>query len=239
MADSFPYKIYPCGDHAVTADFGNVIDEEVNKHVLALFHLLKQKNIPGVKDIIPAYSSITLVYDVVAVLKQSANISANQWMVNELETVLNETQTQPVNTGNIIIIPVCYETPFALDLQEMAAQKNMPVEEIIQVHSSKQYRVYMLGFLPGFPYMGTVDKTISMPRRQTPRTKVAEGSVGIAGLQTGIYSMESPGGWNIIGQTPLKLFNAGKAQTTLLQAGDTVQFYSITATEFNRIKSAQ
>lgn len=238
MNNAFPYKIYSCGDHAITVDFGNVIDEAVNKHVLRLFTAIKEKNIPGVKDIIPAYSSITLVYDVVLVRRQTA-LTAHGFIIQKLETILTEALDETLDAGRLIKIPACYESVYAPDLQEMAMQKNISPEQIVQIHCSKQYRVYMLGFLPGFAYMGIVDESISMPRRSAPRTRIPAGSIGIAGLQTGIYPMESPGGWNLIGRTALKMFDATRANAVLLQPGDYVQFYPITTAEFNTINGEQ
>jgi inhibitor of KinA len=133
--------------------------------------------------------------------------------------------------ARIVDIPVCYEEKFAPDIEQLAKEKNISVEEVIRIHSSKQYRVYMLGFLPGFSYMGEGDEKISISRKSQP-VMVAAGSIGIAGRQTGIYPLTSPGGWQIIGRTPLKLFDAKRKESTLLKAGDIVQFISISKNEF-------
>ncbi len=239
MHHVLPYKIVSCGDHAVTIDFGNTIDETINNYILHLFHHLKQKNIPGIKDILPAYSSLTVVYDVITIHKIISTPDAYIWITQQLEMILQQKQGDKFEEPRIINIPVCYEEQFAPDLHELAAHKNITPESVGKVHYSKPYRVFMLGFLPGFAYMGTVEKIISMPRKTKPRLKVPEGSVGIAGLQTGIYPMESPGGWNIIGQTPIKLFDANKPGGALLQPGDHVHFYPVTVEEFEKIKSAQ
>jgi inhibitor of KinA len=140
-------------------------------------------------------------------------------------------------TSRQIEIPVCYYPSLAPDLQSLADEKNLQVEEVIQLHTSRTYRVYMIGFLPGFAYMGKVDEHISMPRKTNPRTLVAEGSVGIAGEQTGIYPLDSPGGWNIIGQTPLRLFDAQKDELVLLRTGDSIKFFPIRLKEFLQMKS--
>lgn len=235
----YTYSIFPCGDSALTIDFGNIINDALNVYVLQMFHHIKQKNLPGVKDVIPAYSSITVVYDVFVIRANNKSTTAFEYMRQTLQTILNETWVVPPITGRLIKIPACYDAALAPDLREMAARKNMQAAEIINLHCSTTYRVYMLGFLPGFAYMGKVNERIAMPRLATPRTKVAAGSIGIAGSQTGIYPFESPGGWNIIAQTPLALFNAAKLQPALLQAGDTVQFYPVTITEFTKIKAAQ
>jgi inhibitor of KinA len=223
----------------MTIDFGNVIDENINKHVLSIFSGLKHQNITGVKDIIPAYSSVTVVYDVVAVRKANPNTTAYRTMEMILVDCADAVSDVVAEVETIVRIPVCYEPAFAPDLHEMAALKNIGPETIVKLHSSKTYRVFMLGFLPGFAYMGTVDDVLAVPRKHTPRTKVAVGSVGIAGKQTGIYPFESPGGWNIIGQTPLKMFDAHRAEAALLKPGTQVQFYAIGEEEFNAIKAAQ
>lgn len=239
MNSTYSYKIFSCGDSAVTVDFGNVIDEDINVYVLQLFHHLTQKNIDGVKDVIPAYSSITVVYDVFAIHAMEKCTTAYNFMQQTLQGILCEELINMPTTGRLIKIPACYREAFAPDIIEIAALRNLSVDELINLHCSKTYRVYMLGFLPGFAYMGIVDEKVATPRKNTPRTKVPAGSIGIAGSQTGIYPFESPGGWNIIAQTPLTLFDAGTPRPALLQAGDTVQFYPVTITEFNNIKAAQ
>jgi inhibitor of KinA len=239
MSKAFLYNIFPCGDHAATVDFGNVIDETVNRHVLQLFKQLKQKNITGVKDVIPAYSSATVVYDVFKIRTNATHATAYHFIQQQIENVLAGVRDDDDGPAAIIKIPACYDEPFAPDIQELALQKNITVNDVVKIHTGKTYRVFMLGFVPGFAYMGTVDELISLPRRATPRTMVAQGSIGIAGLQTGIYPLDSPGGWNIIAQTPVKIFDAEKETPVLLQAGDYVQFYAINTTEFNKIKALQ
>jgi inhibitor of KinA len=128
---------------------------------------------------------------------------------------------------------VCYGEKYAWDINEIAKEKSIPVDEIIRLHTAKKYRVYMIGFLPGFAYMGEVDEKIAIPRKAQPRTSVEGGSVGIAGMQTGIYPIDSPGGWQIIGKTPLKLFDKERDDPVLLKPGDEIEFYSITENEFS------
>ena len=142
------------------------------------------------------------------------------------EEIIQETTQQ-----RKISIPVCYSRAFAPDIEFIASEKNISIEKIIQLHTSKSYTVYMIGFLPGFSYMGEVAEAIAIPRKIQP-VSVAAGSVGIAGKQTGIYPLESPGGWQIIGRTPLKIFDKGKSDPVLLQPGDEIQFYSISEDEF-------
>ncbi len=156
-------------------------------------------------------------------------------MQQQLEERLQQPVQQDQIKERLLNIPVCYDQEFAWDIQQLAATKNISVEEVIQIHTARQYKVYMLGFLPGFAYMGEVDEKIATPRKPQP-VNIEAGSVGIAGKQTGIYPLSSPGGWQIIGRTPMKLFNAAEEEPTLLKAGDTVQFYSINKNEFEEIK---
>lgn len=231
---SIPYSIYPTGDHAISVSFGNEINVATNEKIMALFHQLKSTKINGVKDIIPAYTTLTIVYDIEKIKKQT-HLSAYTWIHEKLVHLLNTTEAQPLH-NTWIEIPVCYDVVFGIDLPVIAAQKKMHVEEIIQIHASTQYHVYMLGFLPGFAYMGTVDNRITTARITTPRTNVAAGSVGIAGNQTGIYPIDSPGGWNIIGRTPLLFFDAHKENPCLLQPGHKVKFVPVNKDEFEYIK---
>jgi len=228
------YNIYPCGDHAITIELGKTIDRSANEKVMALFHQLTALDIHGVKDIIPAYTTLTVVYDIQKI-KQQTELTAYRFMYAKTVAALNTLTTQTI-AQQCIKIPVCYDVSFGIDLPLIAQQKQISINEIIQIHTFIQYQVYMLGFLPGFAYMGIVDKRIAAPRLPQPRTTVAAGSVGIAGNQTGIYPLASPGGWKIIGRTPLTMFDANKENPCLLQPGNTVQFVSITKDEFEKIK---
>jgi inhibitor of KinA len=228
------HNIYPCGDHAITISFGNTIDIATNEKVMALFYEFIAAGIYGVKDIIPAYASLTVVYDIQKI-KQQTNHTAYEFMCSKTEAVLKNLTAKPA-AKHCIEIPVCYDISFGTDLPAIAQQKQISIEEIIQIHTSVQYHVYMIGFLPGFAYMGIVDERIAIPRLVQPRTNVAAGSVGIAGNQTGVYPLESPGGWNIIGRTPLTMFDANKESPCLLQPGNTIQFVSVTKEAFEKIK---
>jgi inhibitor of KinA len=222
------YTIFPLGDAALTVDFGNRIDEPTSRKVLQLFHRLQHLS-PFIRDLVPAYGSLTICYDVMAL--KSKEKTAYEVVKETVEPLLNETSENEIQ-GRKIRIPVCYAARYAPDLLELALQKNLTPAEVIQLHTSATYRVYMIGFLPGFPYLGKVDERIATPRRSQPRTAVPAGAVGIAGEQTGIYPLASPGGWNLIGQTPLRLFDATKQDVVLLQPGDEVNFYTITEDEF-------
>jgi inhibitor of KinA len=253
-----PYRIFPLGDTAVTIDFGNVINEKINKEVLALFHQLQSDPLPGMIEAVPAYSSLTIYYDVYGTNKNiPADRSVYEYISGQLNERLKEALPETDIASRLVTIPVCYEKEFAPDIEILAKEKNISVGEVISIHTSGQYRVYMLGFLPGFSYLGEVDERIAMPRKLQPVT-VAAGSIGIAGKQTGIYPLVSPGGWQIIGKTPLKLFEtspipiaigtspaapsaslwrpmeerAYEDSICLLHPGDTVQFISISKNEF-------
>lgn len=232
------YTIYACGTNAITLCIGNRIDEAVHAAIMQLHYALQQKQIPGVKDIIPAYHSITIVYDAWVVRKALQTQSAYHTLVALLETTLLEPITAIDTNKRSITIPVCYDESLGVDINSMAATKGMTIDAIITMHTNRTYHVYMLGFLPGFPYMGSVDEKLATPRLAQPRTKVAAGSVGIAGTQTGIYPFDSPGGWNIIGQTPVEIFSGDENNPTLLLPGDKVQFQSISLDQFHSIKNA-
>lgn len=230
-----PYTIFPLGDSALTIDFGNIIDESINKKVLQLFQQLKEANISYITDLIPAYSTLTVCYNVFAVEKTSA--TAFESVAKMIEHITSEKQNHQTTTKKIIEVPVCYDAKFALDMAEISKEKNLSPKEIIGIHTSKIYRVYMLGFLPGFAYMAAVDEKLIMPRKTKPRLHVDAGSVGITGKQTGIYPLASPGGWQIIGRTPIQLFDKKSDKPVFFEPGDEVKFISITANEFENYQS--
>jgi inhibitor of KinA len=221
------YNIFPLGDSAATIDLGNTINETLNDKVIAMQQWMQVNHFEGLKDIIVAYSSLTLIYDI-AVIKRTFHPPATvfDFVKQKLQQAFYNSLVLQAEEAAAIQIPVCYEDEFGIDLAAMAIQKQMTREEIIQLHTSKQYRVYMIGFLPGFSYMAEVDERLVTPRKEKP-VMVAPGSVGIAGSQTGIYPFASPGGWNIIGKTPVKLFDAASGNLVKLKAGDRVQFYAI------------
>jgi inhibitor of KinA len=237
MMDIPHYRIFALGDTALVIDFGNEIDEPVNQLVHSLFYYFKNNQVPGIIETVPAYSSLTVYYDVISVRKETKNDdTAFESMSSLLKNILAGKITNTTVAGNLISIPVCYEKEFATDLDWIANENNISQQEFISLHTAATYHVYMLGFLPGFAYMGLVNDKIAVPRKQKPVT-VQAGSVGIAGKQTGIYPLSSPGGWQVIGRTPVNLFFKDKENPTLFKSGDRVQFYSITKNEFENIKS--
>lgn len=226
------YSISPLGDSALTIDFGNVIDESVNRKVLALSQAFKTASLFGIRDVVPAYSSITIHYDIVSTMQHSIEKSAFTIIKEKLESLLLKQDESSYEQTRNLKIPVCYAERYALDLNDIALLTKLTVEEVVQLHTSRKYRVYMVGFLPGFAYMGEVDESIAVPRKSEPRLQIEEGYVGIAGKQTGIYPLTSPGGWQIIGRTPVKLFDRNKEHPVLFAPGDEVEFFSITENEF-------
>ena len=219
------YKIFPLGSNALTIEFGSEISVELNNRVLRLADFFNHNSFPGFFEIIPAYASLTVFYDVLTVRKNFTEFStAFAAVKNFTEKALLNLDNFTETVSRSIEIPVSFDTERALDLAFVAAENNLTGKEVIEIFLGKIYRVYMLGFLPGFAYMGEVDERIAAPRKQAPRVKVPQGSIGIAGKQTGIYSLESPGGWQIIGRTNVELFTPNAETPTFLQAGDAVKF---------------
>ena len=238
---SSSYSIFPLGDSAITIDLGNCIDEYLNIKSIAIHEWLAAQPFPGLKDIITSYSSVTIFYNPAELVPAgiAGSDGAYSWLEGLLLRAWEETGTLPemAAEGRIVEIPVCYEGEYAPDLEGVAAQKGLSPEAIVDLHVAGTYRVYMIGFLPGFPYLGRLDDRLGIPRKPQPET-VRAGGVGIAGMQTGIYPLDSPGGWWIIGRTPVKLFDAGAGSPALLRAGDRVRFRPIRPADFQEISFA-
>jgi inhibitor of KinA len=231
-----PYRVYPCGDHAITIELGTGIDPVTNSKVISLFTRLQSLQEEGITDIIPSYHTLTAVYDPLLLKKKHSIPSVYKWVQDWLLNAA-ENFEQVTTLARKLRIPVYYDPSHNTDLSFIAEQHTLSVQEVIDIHSSATYRVYLVGFLPGFAYMGSVDKRIATPRKISPRTLVPAGSVGIAGEQTGIYPFDSPGGWQLLGQTPVPLFDIKNPEPCYLHAGDEVQFYPITIEEYKTIRS--
>jgi inhibitor of KinA len=219
------YKIFPLSDSAITIDFGNVIDENINDIVMQLFQYCINNPFMGMKEAMPAYASMTIFYDVFSVRKKytsfkTAYAFVEDYLIKSCENI-GEGESFEKRT---IEIPVVYDGE---DLSYVADYHQISEVRVVELHTTPTYRVYMMGFLPGFAYMGGLDTRIATPRRATPRMKVPAGSVGIAGSQTGIYPSESPGGWQLIGRTELQLYTPNADEITLLKAGDLVKFMAL------------
>ena len=231
------WDVYSLGDHAIVFSLEAKVDTNIVQCITALATFIKDKNINGIIDIIPSYHTLTVVYNIVQFLNPNTNAREQLTLFsnNLLIDFLNQHKTKTKHQNSIIKVPVCYDIYFGLDIEKLSVAKNISVEEVIKIHTSTIYEVYSIGFLPGFTYMGIVDEKIQMARHEKPRMNVLAGSVGIAGLQTGIYPTNSPGGWQIIGRTPWNIFNREETILTKFKVGDLVQFYSIDKNEFDKM----
>jgi inhibitor of KinA len=218
-------EIKPAGDSTILISFGEVIDEGINDRVHAIASAIENASPEWLVEVVPAYSSLLVFYD---------PIEAGYGEVGEAVKAFLNAETEAFK-GRLVEVPVVYGGEYGPDIEFVARYNGLTVDEVIEIHSKPVYRVYFLGFLPGFAYLGRMDERIAAPRLEKPRLKVPAGSVGIAGKQTGIYPLESPGGWRLIGRTPLKLFDPAREPPTLLQPGDEVKFVPIDEDEFREL----
>ena len=218
-------RFFPIGDSALTVEFGTIVSRDLNDRAIALSQFLEITKFDGFIESVPAYASTSVFYDIRAVRDAHPDaFTAFDAVKADLLHALQEIGDVSTPPREAIDIPVIFGGSAGPDLASLAESRSLTAEQVIEIFTSTTYRVYMLGFLPGFTYMGEVDERIAAPRRSSPRTAVAAGSVGIAARQTGIYSLESPGGWNIIGRTNLPMFTPAAEQLTHLKAGDEVRF---------------
>jgi inhibitor of KinA len=231
------WSFYSLGDHAIVFALAASMDVSTLAKLSSLTAFVKAKKISGVLDIIPSYHTLTIVYDIFKFISpieettHQLNLFCNNLLIEFENEKINERDT----LSHFYRVPVCYDFLFALDIQKMSVQKNISVQEIINIHCAKIYNVYSIGFLPGFTYLGMVDESIRIERHDKPRMEVPAGSVGIAGLQTGIYPTNSPGGWKIIGKTPWKIFDSHPNKLAKFKVGDQIQFYPINKIEFDKL----
>jgi KipI family sensor histidine kinase inhibitor len=216
------------GDKAIELEFGNEISKELNLLVRKVYYCIRKKNIEGIEEMVPTYRSLIVYYN-----PQKIKYTYLVQQFKELEKSVTEIS---LPTAHVTEIPVLYGGEYGPDLEFVAQYNKLSVEEVIKIHTEKEYFIYMLGFSPGFPYLGGMSDKIATPRLEKPRIKVSEGSVGIAGGQTGIYPINSPGGWQIIGRIPVKLFEIKEKFPFLLKSGDYLKFYPINQKEFKEIK---
>ena len=222
--------ISPVGDCAISIDFGQVIDPKINRHIRQTIERIQELNLEGIIELVPTYCALLIQYD--AMLYSYSDIC------NLMEPLLEPSATDDANERvTVIEIPTVYGGEFGPDLGFVAAHNNLSEDEVVSIHSGTDYLVYMLGFIPGFTYLGGMDPRIATPRLSSPRTLIPAGSVGIAGEQTGTYPSDSPGGWQIIGRTPVTMYDMSKEQAALLSAGDYVRYVPIDEAEYNRIKA--
>lgn len=231
-------RIYVLSERALTIEVGAEISEEVLARVMALQQAIQDRSINGVVEVVTAYTTVTVVFDPVAVhrFSQDDQASASRKVKMQVEEILDQvTADETRSEAEPIIIPVCYDEAFAPDLAWVAEHHQTTTDEIIRRHTAHTFTVFMIGFTPGFPYMGVLPDVLESPRKTVPRTSVPAGSVGLAGKQTGIYPYTTPGGWQIIGRTPVALFDPHRERPAWLKAGDRVRFEAISTTDFNRI----
>ncbi|MCI5643238.1 MAG: 5-oxoprolinase subunit PxpB [Peptoniphilus sp.] len=221
-------KFLTAGDSAIVMEFGNTIEKEINAKISAVVENLKEKKIDGILDILPTYRSILINYDPV-------KISYSE-MVEILKGLNKSNKDNKSDEVRLIEIPTLYGKEYGPDIEFVAENANLSVDEVIKIHSGRDYLVYMMGFMPGFTYLGGLDERIATPRLKSPRLKIEPGSVGIAANQTGMYPLESPGGWQLIGRTPLKLYDDTKEPPVFIQAGDYIRYIPITKEEYDKIE---
>ena len=226
-------QITPLGDSALILEVGEQIDEPTHHRVQAALAALEASPLPGVTELVPAYTTVTLFYDPVRALAAGAPpADIAGWLGAQALARAGKARGGARGSGRKVEIPVCYGGEGGVDLPEIAARAGLSPEEVIRRHSAAEYLVYLLGFSPGFAYMGGLPKELAFPRRDVPRKSVPAGSVGIVNDQTCIYPQATPGGWNLIGRTPLAMFDPRRDPPVRLHAGDRVRFRSIGLAEF-------
>lgn len=216
------------GDRALTVEYGNEISEDISNKVRAMMVALELNKIEGVIEIVPTYRSLMIHYNPLDIEYDN--------LVRQLRLLEGKLNDISMPEPEVIEIPTLYGGEYGPDIENVAHHNGITVEEVIKIHSSKEYLIYMLGFTPGFPYLGGMDEEIATPRLKVPRTKISQGSVGIAASQTGIYPIDSPGGWQLIGKTPLKLYDPNREVPILLKAGNYIKFMPISKEQYKSIE---
>jgi inhibitor of KinA len=230
-------QITPLGDSALIVELGDAINDSTHLRVQAAWRALEAGPLPGVSETVPAYTTVTVFYDPAAVVRAGAPAEAIWgWLGDRVRERLKNPPKSAKAKPRTVEVPVCYGGEFGPDLNRVATQAKLSPEDAIKRHARAEYRVHLIGFAPGFPYLGGLPKELITPRHAKPRMAVPAGSVGIGGEQTGIYPQVTPGGWNLIGRTPLRLFRPEDDPPVLLQAGDIVKFKAITPEEFEKLK---
>ncbi len=216
------------GDCAVCVEFGNKISPDINTKIRAFKIAVEKSGIEGIVETVPTYRSLLVHY--------KPEVIGFKELTKEFEDLMGSISNIQIPPPTVIEIPVLYGGEMGPDIENVATHNGKTVEEVIKIHTSEEYLIYMLGFIAGFPYLGGMSKEIATPRLKSPRVKIDGGSVGIAGEQTGVYPVDSPGGWQLIGRTPLKLYDADREKPVLLEAGQYIKFRSIDAAEYAEIE---
>jgi inhibitor of KinA len=225
-------EIFPLSERSCTISFGSEINKETLGLVLGFQEVIRKQPFPGFIETVPAYTTLTVYYDPVPLMKSMVLGESPFSKVSDYLRSIDFRSGELSSSSRRHTIPVCYDLQYGPDLKSLSKRLNLSVDEIIQRHSDETYTVFMIGFTPGFPYMGSIDPSLECDRLEIPRKQVPAGSVGIAGKQTGIYPNASPGGWQIVGRTYLELFSVEGNPPALLQAGDQVKFIPISVAEF-------
>ncbi|MFP3154246.1 5-oxoprolinase subunit PxpB [Lachnospiraceae bacterium ZAX-1] len=222
-------RILVAGDSCLVVEFGTQIKEDINREIRQFTAYIHQQSIQGIMELVPTFCSVMVCYD--------PSVVSYRKLVRQLKRLLNQKNAIVESAKRIIEIPVCYEEEFGIDLPSVSAHTGLSTTEIIKRHSQTDYLIYMLGFLPGFAYLGGLDPSLFTPRLTNPRSRIKAGAVGIGGEQTGIYPLDSPGGWQLIGQTPVRPYQPQLDPPILYQAGDFIRFKPITALEYRQIEA--
>lgn len=218
-----------CGDSALTVEFSNKMSQSVNRIIRFVSLSLDKSKTKGIIECVPTFCSLTVYYNPLKITAKKIE--------KTIETIIASYKEETAEKKHVFVLPVCYQGEFAPDIDFVCKHSALSRQEVINIHCGTDYLIYMLGFLPGFPYLGGLDKRIATPRLDTPRTIIPPGAVGIGGEQTGVYPLASPGGWRLIGRTPVKLYDPNRAEPILYSAGDYIRFRSVDVSEYNLILS--
>ena len=219
------FRIEPAGDAALRIELPARVDEAISARITAMGEVVRSRWTDIVRDAVVGYHTLTVYFDPLRV--------DSRWLEEQLAAIAAEAVVPAEVSRGHVEIPVCYGEDFGPDLGDVAEAAGCSEQEVVELHTSRDYRVFVVGFVPGFGYMGPVDPRLALPRRRTPRTRVPAGTVAVAGGQTGIYPMESPGGWHLIGRTAVRPFDESRAEPVLFRPGDTVRFRSISRVEYD------
>jgi len=219
------------GDRALVVEVGDKIEETANAKIRGLNIAISNSSFPGIVEMVPTYRSIMVIYDPIKIEFSD--------LVNKIKSLEGSINEMSIPEANVIEISTLYDGEYGPDIQFVAEHNKLSVDEVINIHTSVEYLIYMLGFTPGFSYLGGMSNKIETPRLENPRAKIPAGSVGIGGKQTGIYPIESPGGWQLIGRTPVKLYDPERSEPILLKAGDYIKFKAINKKEYDNILDAE
>ena len=218
----------PAGDRALSIELGNAISRDISARVRALYMAIEEQAVPGVLELVPTYRAILVYYD--------PQVVTCAELVDNLEALEATQATALPSAPRVVEIPTVYGGEYGPDLEHVSQHCGLPEDEVVGIHTGTDYLIYMMGFTPGFPYLGGMSERIATPRLQTPRTIIPAGSVGIAEKQTGVYPIESPGGWQLIGRTPVRLFEPGRDPPVMVEAGDYLRFVPVTENIFQQLE---